>query len=41
MKKSFLFITMLFPLILQAQILGPEAFNSDILVHGTSAANTV
>jgi len=41
MKTILLSFFVLISMLGQAQILGPEPFNSDILVHGTSAANTV
>ncbi|HBG70989.1 MAG: hypothetical protein A2W93_03195 [Bacteroidetes bacterium GWF2_43_63] len=41
MKTILLSFFVLIYMLGQAQILGPEPFNGDILVHGTSAANTV
>lgn len=41
MKKFFVVLAFSIPLFCHAQLLGPEPFNSDILVHGTTAPTTV
>jgi len=41
MRRFLLSFFALFPLFAHAQILGPEPFNSDFIVHGTTAATTV
>lgn len=39
--KRLMLLWLLSPWFTQAQLLGPEPFNSDFLVHGTTAATTV
>lgn len=41
MKRLLLSLIVTFPIYCQAQLLGPEPFNSDFLVHGSSAPTTV
>ncbi|MPM08292.1 hypothetical protein SDC9_54604 [bioreactor metagenome] len=41
MKKFLFALVFILPLVGYSQLLGPEPFNSDFIVHGSSAANTV